>query len=410
MAPFKRIADRVLRGKRSPGQDLIRRGRAARDAGDLSEAARTFQQAIAHGLDADAVPEAYALLGEAHLGLNEFDEAIAAYTRAVELDPQRRGDWNNLGVAYWSAGRNDQAIQAHQQALRLDPQDANAYCDLGGVYLAMDETHQAIEVLQKSIQLNPDHPVAHANLAVAYAKDRRFDDSYASISYAGSSGYADLYGLKFHVDLMNTNHLLHGGEQERTWLDLLEEAKSEPDNADMTSLRYAYSLSDQYDPYYVDDSIAPWIQEARLADEAGDIHGTIQAATRVLATNYMHLESHWRLTDVYLHVGEDEQAVPHQQFLRSCLRSVYHSGDGQSDRTAYVVVSLDEEYRFLELFGPMEGYQYQGQARYAEHNGHAFDIFEVQHTETGQRREIYFNIDLIRKAVAAGRAELPQAE
>lgn len=42
--------------------------------------------------------------------------------------------------------------------------------------------------------------------------------------------------------------------------------------------------------------------------------------------------------------------------------------------------------------------------RYAERDGDAFDIFAVQHTETGRMGEIYF-IDLIRKAVAAGRAK-----
>lgn len=408
MSPLKRITRPFTKSEQFPGEGHFRRGKAARDAGNFSEAAQEFEQAIALGLDPAHTPEAYSYLGEACFQLKRIDEAIAAYTRSVELDPQSRKGWNNLGVACWWAGKFDEAVQAHQQALRIDPDDAKAYADLGAVYLSMNQPRQAIEVLEKSTRLNPNLPIAHANLAMAYASEGRFEGSYASISNAASTGYIHIYRLKFEIDLMKTMHVLQGEGRERSWLDLLREAKPEPDNADMTSLRYAYARSDEYDPYYVESGINLAIRETREAAESGDWHRTIEAAGRVLAMNYMHLETHFHIIQAFLETGEKEKVVPHQHFLRSCLRSVHQSGDGQSERTAFIVISLDEEYSFLRLIGPMEGFQYEGQRRFAERNGHGFDVFEVHQAKTGQEVEIYFNIDLIRKGVADGRAGEPQ--
>jgi len=80
-----------------------------------------------------------------------------------------------------------------------------------------------------------------------------------------------------------------------------------------------------------------------ITAESGDWHTTIKSASQVLAMNYMHLGTHLHIIKAYLETGEKEKAIPHQHFLRSCLRSVHRSGDGQSYRTAYIAISLDED-------------------------------------------------------------------
>jgi hypothetical protein len=116
------------------------------------------------------------------------------------------------------------------------------------------------------------------------------------------------------------------------------------------------------------------------------------------------------MVHAYQESGQGEQAIPHQQFLRSCLRSVHESGFGTNFRTAYFVISLDEEYQFLNFFGVVQGFEYRGNRRTVDHEGHLFDVFEVHWLKTGQVGEIYFNIDLIRKGVDESRAELPSGE
>ena len=400
----KRIGRLFSRDDKPPGKEYFERGKAALEAGDLAGAARELEQAIALGLDPAELPEAHLGLGEVHLRLNQKEEAIAACRKAVELDPHNRKAWNNLGVACWQAGRFEEAIDAHHQALHIDPNDAAAYADLGGVYIAMGQPGQAVEVLQKSIRLNPKLTFAHSNLAMAHALETHFEDAYASVSAAAKCGYPQVCGLKHQVDMIKTTYLLHGKGQERNWLDLLEEAKPEPDDADITSLRYAYALSDEYDPFYQKNGIDAAIRETRQAAEAEDWQATLEAATQVLDMNYMHLETHWHLVNACSRTGQQAQAVPHQHFLRSCLRSIHQSGFGQSYPTAYVVISEDEESLFLRFQGAMEGFVGQRQRRYLEHEGHFFDLVQVRHGKTAEESEIYFNLDLIFRGVAEGRA------
>jgi hypothetical protein len=261
-----------------------------------------------------------------------------------------------------------------------------------------------MELLEKAVQLDPKLAVAHSNLAEAYAVGTRFEDSYAAISKAVSAGYPDPRGLKFQIDMIKALHALHGGERERSWRELLEEAKLAPDNADITSLRYAYALSHEFDPFYQEPGIKVAIQQTREAVESGDWERVAQAAVAVLAMNYMHLEAHSHLVDAYMRAGQEQQAVPHQHFLRSCIRSIYQSGYGQDYGTAYVVISPDEEAQFIRFLGAMEELEYQRQRRYVEHEGRHFDVIEVLKKKTGEKAEIYLDVELVFKGVDERRA------
>jgi hypothetical protein len=209
--------------------------------------------------------------------------------------------------------------------------------------------------------------------------------------------------------MLKTTYTLRGKSRQGTWQELLEQAMPDADNADMTSLRYAYALSDEYDPYYEKGGVKATIRQVRQAAESGDAPRTVRAAERLLAMNPMHLETRQHLIEACLDASQEERAVPHQHFLRSCLRSIHGSGYGNSFRNAYVVISLDEEYAFLRMFGAIDGFEYRGKRRLAEDAGHAFDVFEVQR-KGGDKDEIYFNIDLITKGVREERARLPDAK
>jgi tetratricopeptide (TPR) repeat protein len=50
-----------------------------------------------------------------------FDAAIAAFGRALEVDPQNPDKHFNLGLAYWKKGLNSQAAQEFKSALKINP-------------------------------------------------------------------------------------------------------------------------------------------------------------------------------------------------------------------------------------------------------------------------------------------------
>jgi tetratricopeptide (TPR) repeat protein len=50
--------------------------------------------------------------------LNKFDEAIKAYDKAIEIDPQHSNAWYNKGLALTKLNRSNEAIKAFDKANR----------------------------------------------------------------------------------------------------------------------------------------------------------------------------------------------------------------------------------------------------------------------------------------------------
>jgi tetratricopeptide (TPR) repeat protein len=86
---------------------------------DPDEAVRHFEQL------AETYPlsfEAHAMIGDAHLTARRFNEAEAAYRRAIEANPRNPLLYNRLAVVYAETGQLNEAREALQQALQLDPE------------------------------------------------------------------------------------------------------------------------------------------------------------------------------------------------------------------------------------------------------------------------------------------------
>ena len=64
----------------------------------------------------------------------KYDEAAAAYRKAIELKPDESAYQNNLGIVLGNAGKIDEATQALQKAAELNPAGAGqSYYNLGAV-------------------------------------------------------------------------------------------------------------------------------------------------------------------------------------------------------------------------------------------------------------------------------------
>lgn len=100
-------------------------------------------QAIAHGLRADAFGK-----------INKYDQAVADYIRAVELEtiPERATIFKNalksadhmMGLSLRVQGDNQGAITIFNKAILFDPQDAKAFQLRGQAYVAIGNKAQGI--------------------------------------------------------------------------------------------------------------------------------------------------------------------------------------------------------------------------------------------------------------------------
>jgi tetratricopeptide (TPR) repeat protein len=132
---------------------------------------------LAKSLISNTIEEAQieADLGNIAMIQQEFDEAIAHFKRVSEINPNYKGIWLNIGLAYRRQENYDQAEVYYQRALEAQPDDLAAYVELGTLYLATNHVEDALETIEKGLRYHPNSAHLHALLAAIYAEkgDRR---------------------------------------------------------------------------------------------------------------------------------------------------------------------------------------------------------------------------------------------
>ncbi|ATE67328.1 hypothetical protein COO09_24325 [Rhizorhabdus dicambivorans] len=104
------------------------------------------------------------LIGVAHSALGQLDLAVAAYDRALAIDPGSAETVNNLGVALRRLGRIDAATNCHRRALAIDPNNAAAFNNLGTDLRELGRADEAADCYRRAIELRPGLFEPHRNL------------------------------------------------------------------------------------------------------------------------------------------------------------------------------------------------------------------------------------------------------
>lgn len=118
-------------------------------------------------------------LGNTHVQAGRWSEAVAAYQKAIKLDPNYQTAYANLGVAYYQLGEFDRAASQYKKALELNPDDIEVAYNLGALYLQQalsagnqynpEFMKQAITQLESVKQQAPDLAEPYFSLGVAYS-------------------------------------------------------------------------------------------------------------------------------------------------------------------------------------------------------------------------------------------------
>jgi tetratricopeptide (TPR) repeat protein len=95
-----------------------RLGRLAWEDGDHAIAASLLERAVS----GDAPASVWFDLGLARQDLRNYDDAVTAYRKAIELKPDHAEAALNLGTVLQELGDMDNAMRAYAQAYRLRPQ------------------------------------------------------------------------------------------------------------------------------------------------------------------------------------------------------------------------------------------------------------------------------------------------
>ena len=162
-------------------------------------------------------PEAYALYLQARqMGrlrtVENLEQSIALYERALEIDPDYAAAWTGLARIYYSQASGDlrplnegyaMARAAANKALSIDPQNAVAYARLGRIALDYDhDLAAAARYLERAIALDPADSDIIFEAAVLAIGIGRVDEAIALNEYVvardpvNSAGHFNL-GLSY---------------------------------------------------------------------------------------------------------------------------------------------------------------------------------------------------------------------
>ena len=164
------------------------------EAGDKAFAQATIiELRDADPNDADALSD----LGDAYFDIGRYEDAIEAYRKSIELDPNAYIDCYvsifRLGDAYYQLGDLESAIQIYDENLQfceevlqsneevrsLDSEFRGGYERLAGFYWELDQPEKSIETWKRAISCDPEWNWPHEALAFAHRDLGRYEEAIA---------------------------------------------------------------------------------------------------------------------------------------------------------------------------------------------------------------------------------------
>ena len=109
-----------------------------------------------------------------------FEEAVAAYKQAVELNPDFSWSHHNLGDVLLKLERWEESVTAYIKAVELNPNFSWSYHNLGDALLKLEQWEEAVAAYRSEIALNSDFAWSFGNLGDALIKLKYWDEAIAA--------------------------------------------------------------------------------------------------------------------------------------------------------------------------------------------------------------------------------------
>ena len=132
-------------------------------AGKYERAIRLYQKSI----EVYPTAEAHTFLGWTYSFQDRLDDAIAACSKAIEVDPDFGNPYNDIGVYLMQKGQYDEAsswLEKAKQAPRYEPRHF-PYLNMGRIYLVKGEWLKALKEFEAAVEIMPDDVGARKMLA-----------------------------------------------------------------------------------------------------------------------------------------------------------------------------------------------------------------------------------------------------
>jgi tetratricopeptide (TPR) repeat protein len=119
----------------------------------------------------------------------DYNNAIASYSEAIQLDPNNSQLYFNRGIAFRELRQYQEALQDFRKAVELDPTDTGAYDNLGWIHAQMGQFDKSIDYYTKTIEIKPQDGGAYYNRGGSYYRKGDLDSALKDAKQACTLGY-----------------------------------------------------------------------------------------------------------------------------------------------------------------------------------------------------------------------------
>ena len=129
--------------RESQGSAPAQEAKALLEEGKLEEAGKVL------------FAEVYNVAGH-HRKHQNYDQAVANYKQALQINPHHFGAYYNLADSYQKMGQSEEALRNFEKALNLSPNNARTHYNMANLYQQKGEDNKAKEHYKKVIELEPE--------------------------------------------------------------------------------------------------------------------------------------------------------------------------------------------------------------------------------------------------------------
>lgn len=148
---------------------------------------------IKKALEISSTATLYVDLGKLYIEENDFVNAELCCQKAIELDTNNYDAWFYLAFSLKINGKIDEAIAAYQKALDLNPEAYNVYHNIGNIYHNIkNDPARTLEYYEKFLEYQPENTDAKSCIGTLYLKMKNYKEGWKYLEYSPNKEQAVL--------------------------------------------------------------------------------------------------------------------------------------------------------------------------------------------------------------------------
>jgi ribosomal protein S12 methylthiotransferase accessory factor len=123
-----------------------------------------FQQALREHPDPQEIASIYVHIGACHKDLGRYPQALTALAVAEQHNDELKEIYNLRGFCYYQLKQHELSMAAFERAIELDPGSAIDYANIGSNLRELGHLEEALRLYRMALELDPDSEFARANV------------------------------------------------------------------------------------------------------------------------------------------------------------------------------------------------------------------------------------------------------